>query len=270
MQRVVTSEMDLPVADGVDMIFQIAVHSSVVTASETLTFTLDGVDLPSEELIEPSGNRLHRVRTRAGSLHVAYRAVIDEPARAEADDAVARILYLRPSRYAESDAVFGQARRQFAGLAGAELLAAVRAYVAESISYAPDGTVGTDSAVTTLASGRGVCRDFAHSVIALLRAMDVPARYAACYAPGLRPMDFHALAEAWIDDAWHVVDATGLSDRASLVRIGIGRDASDCAWLSFHGGYVGLDRLRVDAWIEGDSGREDPAPDDGSALVVIG
>ncbi|MNU04640.1 hypothetical protein D3C72_2491370 [compost metagenome] len=33
------------------------------------------------------------------------------------------------------------------------------------------------------------------------------------------------------------------------MRIATGRDASDCAFLSYHGGYVGLKRLRVDAWV---------------------
>jgi transglutaminase-like putative cysteine protease len=88
-------------------------------------------------------------------------------------------------------------------------------------------------------TGQGVCRDYAHVVIALLRAMDMPARYAA-FAPGLRPMDFHAVAEAYLDGSWYVIDATRLANRRSLVRIATGRDAADCAFLSYHGGYVGL------------------------------
>jgi transglutaminase-like putative cysteine protease len=131
-----------------------------------------------------------------------------------------------------------------------------------------------------------VCRDYAHVVIALLRAMDMPARYAACYAPGLRPMDFHAVAEAYLDGAWYVIDATRLANRSGLVRIATGRDAADCAFLSYYGGYVGLKRLRVDAWVMPDSvtdGLEtlpgltddglpqagDPSLDDFGALVQI-
>jgi transglutaminase-like putative cysteine protease len=87
-------------------------------------------------------------------------------------------------------------------------------------------------------------------VIALLRAMDVPARYVACYAPRLDPMDFHAVAEVLVEGEWSVVDATRLAPRTSLVRIGTGRDAADCAFLSYHGGYVGLERLEVDATVK--------------------
>lgn len=269
MQRVVTSDIDLPVATGVDMIFQLAVHTSVRPSTELLEVALDGTPIEVAELRDPSGNRLHRVRTREGLLTVRYRAEIDHDAVSGAGDELEQIRYLRPSRYAESDVLFGQARRQFSGLAGLELLAAVRAFVADSISYAPDGTLGTDSAVSTLASGRGVCRDFAHTAIALLRAMDVPARYTACYAPGLRPMDFHALAEAYLDGQWRVIDPTGLSDRSQVVRIAVGRDAADCAWLSFHGGHVGLNRLQVDAWLLDDGERLDPLPDDATAVLTI-
>jgi hypothetical protein len=116
----------------------------------------------------------------------------------------------------------------------------------------------------------------------------MPARYAACYAPGLDPMDFHAVAEAYHEGAWYVIDATKLADRRSLVRIATGRDAADCAFLSYHGGHVGLSHLRVDAWVIPDDlpaggleydGRETldtapaPAPDlsrdDFTALVQL-
>ena len=124
------------------------------------------------------------------------------------------------------------------------------------MTYSPGLSLGTDSAVTTLMTGQGVCRDYAHVVIALLRAMDIPARYAACYAPGLRPMDFHAVAEAYLDNAWHVIDATRLANRHSLIRIATGRDAADCAFLSFHGANVTMPHLFVNAEIAGDAEAE--------------
>jgi hypothetical protein len=45
----------------------------------------------------------------------------------------------------------------------------------------------------------GTCRDFAHLGIALCRATGVPARFAAVYAPGLTPMDFHAVFESFVN-----------------------------------------------------------------------
>jgi transglutaminase-like putative cysteine protease len=105
----------------------------------------------------------------------------------------------------------------------------------------------TDGAVATLLSRRGVCRDYAHLVIAFLRALDVPARMVAVYAPGLDPMDFHAVAEAYVDGDWYVVDATTLAPRSTLMRIATGRDASDTAFLSTRRGVVTLNNLEVSA-----------------------
>lgn len=249
MQRVVTAEMDLDLGGSVDLIFQIAAAQQMPVVSEELTFTQgDRVYTPTE-IIDQSGSRLHRLTGETGRLEVRYEAVIDGRNPSTRTSDLEAITYLRPSRYCQSDEVFQQARRQFKGLHGHDLIAAVSEFVATSTTYTPGLSHGTDSAVTTLMTGQGVCRDYAHVVIALLRAMDMPARYAACYAPGLQPMDFHAVAEAYLDGAWYVIDGTRLADRRTLARIATGRDAADCAFLSYHGGYVGLERLRVDAWV---------------------
>ncbi|MDN3494568.1 transglutaminase family protein [Planococcus sp. APC 4015] len=249
MQRVVTAELDLELGASVDLILQITAAQQMPVASEELTFTQgDRVYTPTE-IIDQSGSRLQRVTAEAGMLEVRYEATIDGQNTSGRTSDLEAITYLRPSRYCQSDEVFQQARRQFKGLHGHDLIAAVSDFVSSSTTYTPGLSHGTDSAVTTLMTGQGVCRDYAHVVIALLRAMDMPARYAACYAPGLRPMDFHAVAEAYLDGSWYVIDGTRLANRRSLVRIATGRDAADCAFLSYHGGYVGLAHMRVDAWV---------------------
>jgi transglutaminase-like putative cysteine protease len=93
----------------------------------------------------------------------------------------------------------------------------------------------------------------------------VPARVAAVYAPGLRPMDFHAVAEAIVDGRWRVVDATLLAPRAGLVRIATGRDAADTAFLSTYGGAATLTRIEVMAVLDGDL-----PGDDVTGLASIG
>ncbi|WP_125132513.1 transglutaminase family protein [Microbacterium sp. 10M-3C3] len=269
MQRLVTAELDLELAASVDLVFQIATAQPVPLGEEQLTFTQGDRVYTATEIVDQSGSRLHRFLGEPGPLEVRYRATVSGPAAPGRTSDLETITYLRPSRYCQSDEVFAQARRQFRGLSGFELVEAVSSFVAASVTYTPGLSLGTDSAVTTLMTGQGVCRDYAHVVIALLRAMDVPARYAACYAPGLEPMDFHAVAEAFVDGAWYVVDATRLSDRRSLVRIATGRDAADCAFLSYHGGHVGLTRLRVDAWVDPDAGDAASSADDHVALVQI-
>lgn len=253
MQRIVTADLDLELGSSVDLIFQITAAQGVPLASEQLTFTQGERVYTPTEIVDQSGSRLHRLLGEAGRLEVRYEATVEGQTSMSRTSDLEAITYLRPSRYCQSDEVFQQARRQFKGLSGHDLIAAVSDFVATSTTYTPGLSQGTDSAVTTLMTGQGVCRDYAHVVIALLRAMDMPARYAACYAPGLTPMDFHAVAEAYLDGAWYVIDATRLANRRSLVRIATGRDAADCAFLSYHGGYVGLERMRVDAWVVPDS-----------------
>jgi len=264
VKRIATADIDLQTAASVDLVFQIAVRTDTARASESMTFVQNGVPREPTVLTAADGTRFHCLRSDEGLLQVRYAADIDRSEAPAATSTLELIQYVRPSRYCESDTLFAQARRQFRGLGGAELVDAVSGYVHDSLTYTWGSSTGTDSAVTVLAKGQGVCRDFAHAVIALLRAMDIPARYTACYAPELNPMDFHAVAEAYLDGAWHVIDATRLSNRYGLVRIATGADASDCAWLSYHGGAVSLEYMWVNA-------RSDTAlaPDDHSGLVQI-
>ncbi len=272
MQRVVTAELDFELGSSVDLIFSITAAQPVPLSSETLTFTQGDREYTPTEIVDQSGSRLHRLTGEPGLLEVRYEAAVEGVATNTRTSDLEAITYLRPSRYCQSDEVFSQARRQFRGLQGDDLISAVTEFVSTSVTYTPGLSLGTDSAVTTLMTGQGVCRDYAHVVIALLRAMDMPARYTACFAPGLQPMDFHAVAEAYHDGAWYAIDATRLADRRSLVRIATGRDAADCAFLTYHGGHVGLSRMRVDAWSMPEIASEDGAAsdaDDHVALVQI-
>jgi transglutaminase-like putative cysteine protease len=178
------------------------------------------------------------------------------------DDDVERFVYRRPSRYAESDALAPTATAEFRGIEGAtELLAAVSSWVGTRLSYLPGSSLPTDGAARTLLARRGVCRDYAHLCVALLRGLGIPARTVAVYAPGLSPMDFHAVAEAWIDGAWRAIDATTLAPRSSLVRIATGRDAADTAFLNVFSGRADLVELTVTA-------TADALPDDDVTQLV--
>ena len=125
-------------------------------------------------------------------------------------------------------------------------------WVFERTDYVLGSSDGTDDAVHTLLSSQGVCRDFAHLVLAICRALDLPARLAAVYAPGLSPMDFHAVAEVAVGGRWLVHDATALAPRPSLVRIATGRDAADTAFVTVFRGQAELTGSTVGAIIDGD------------------
>ncbi len=185
-----------------------------------------------------------------GTLRIDYACTVAGGEAAPVGDEADLIRYVRPSRYAESDKLFPIAASLFSDVQGVHLLDAVERWVNGNISYVTGFSRGTDGAADTFLARRGVCRDFAHLVVALLRARNVPARVVAAYAPGLEPMDFHAVAEAWMDGKWHLLDATRLSDTRTLLRISTGADSSDTAFLSTVRGGLFLDRISVDAVLE--------------------
>ena len=233
---------------------------------ESLQVTCEGAPLDVTEVRMSGDGRVHLADPPPGRVAVTYEATIRGTAGGAPVSDADGIIYVRPSRYAESDRLAPIAQTEFAGISGgADLLAAVSSWVGTHLRYVPGSSGPTDGAVQTLLRRQGVCRDYAHLVIALLRALDVPARLAAVYAPGLQPMDFHAVAEALVDGCWRVVDATLLAPRAGLVRIATGRDAADTAFLSMYGGAATLVATEVMAVLDG----ELPA-DDVTRLTTIG
>lgn len=215
---------------------------------ESLGITLDGAPLPVREIVGPHGGRIHRVDAGPGRVLLGYHAQVSGFAAPEPVDEYLRSLYLRPSRYCEVDRFFGFAAKQFSGVASdAQRAVAVREFVASRLDYVPGASRSVDGAADTLLTSAGVCRDYAHLTIALLRALKLPARMSAVFAPGCDPMDFHAVAEVLVDGRWWVLDATGLAPRGAMVRIATGRDAADIAFLDNHGGSIRFESLTVTA-----------------------
>ncbi|WP_066040156.1 transglutaminase-like domain-containing protein [Herbiconiux solani] len=247
MQRSVSAALDARVDQATTVIFSIAAAPGAEFAHEVIDYRIDGEPIVPVEVTDAHGTRLHRFEVPAGEFTARYEAVVDGRAALAPVEDIDLIRYLRPSRYCESDTLFPTAVGEFRGLSGKQLLESVSSWVGSELSYVPGSSAPTDGAVQTLLLRQGVCRDYAHLVIALLRALDVPARLVSVYAPGLSPMDFHAVAEAYVEGAWYVVDATTLAPRSSLLRIATGRDAADTAFLTNHGGNLVLTRLEVTA-----------------------
>ena len=57
----------------------------------------------------------------------------------------------------------------------------------------------------------------------------------SAYAWNLDPPDFHAVVEVWLADNWCLVDPTELAPLDGLVRIAVGRDATDIAFMTTFG-----------------------------------
>jgi transglutaminase-like putative cysteine protease len=197
--------------------------------------------------------RIHSVDVGEGALSLSYSATVIGEAEPAPVSEIDLITYLRQSRYAEADKFFGFAATEFAQYKDpVTLLEEVSSWVGTRLIYVAGSSDPIDGAADTLLAGAGVCRDYAHLVIALLRALNVPARLVSVYAPGCEPMDFHAVAEAFVDGEWRVVDATCLAPRQSMVRIATGRDAADTAFLDNHKGSITLNAMTITAFVDGE------------------
>ncbi|MEQ8841621.1 MAG: transglutaminase family protein [Acidimicrobiales bacterium] len=245
--RIVSAHIEATIESRSTQALAIAVADGY-SCDEQFDASVDGRPLPVEVVVTAHDGRVHLLRDAPpGRLVVDYQARVTGAAPAASVDDSQWLRYLRPSRYCESDRIGPFARSEFAGLSTEGLIAAVPSWVAARTRYVPGASRPTDGAVATLMAGEGVCRDFAHLTAALLRANDVAARVVSVYAPGLSPMDFHAVTEALVAGRWVVVDSTGLAPRQSLVRIATGADAADTAFLSTIGGRLDLTGMEVTA-----------------------
>lgn len=181
----------------------------------------------------------------SGPLEILYTATVDlnrAPTRIEGLNPPPHpqlpnmyIPYLMPSRYAPSDQLETFVRTRFDAPDAGTLIMQMRDWIHESVAYVSGSSGFTTTASDTFVSRRGVCRDFAHLLIAFARAADIPARMVSAYALGLEPPDFHAVVEVYLDGRWHLVDPTRLVPETNLVRIGVGRDASDVGFMTIFG-----------------------------------
>jgi transglutaminase-like putative cysteine protease len=202
--------------------------------------------------IDDSGTRWHSAAVPEGPLTVRYEATVVGRGAPREVDVTERILAVRPSRYVQSDELAGplidaHIIDELAALPERERLVAARDWVAGRLTYTIGSTSPTDGLPEILATGQGVCRDFAHLLAGVLRATDMPARAVSVYAPQLAPMDFHAVVEALVDEQWVVADATHMAPREGMLRIATGRDAADTAFLANDGSSLTLHRLLVHA-----------------------
>jgi transglutaminase-like putative cysteine protease len=143
---------------------------------------------------------------------------------------------LAPSTYVVAeDEVDAVARSLRAAGSPVETGRAAVHWVHETLDYIRGATsVGTTSAEAR-ALGKGVCQDFSHLALALLRSAGLPARYVSGYLHPGRDAELdepvsaesHAWVEFWAG-GWMPLDPSNLSEVASRhVLVARGRDYAD-------------------------------------------
>lgn len=204
--------------------------------------------LSHEEFSDCHGNRFFRVSASGGPLSIRYVAEVEVRPSAPPQAGVPMnpallppetLPFLLPSRYCESDRVFGLASGLFGGHASqAECVEAICAWIRGNIRYRIGTSLAHGSAWDVLQTGTGVCRDFAHLAVALCRAMNIPARFVTAHARWHEPPpDFHALIECHADGQWRLFDPTAMAPVNEVVCIGKGLDATQVPFCTIFGAY---------------------------------
>jgi transglutaminase-like putative cysteine protease len=187
---------------------------------------------------EPGPLRLKYAASMSLNHHLIPRSQLKEVSIAELPLDV--LHYVHPSRYCPSDRFYQLAVQHFGALSpGYSRVQAVADWVRDRTCFQVGASNSLNCALDTLRSGTGVCRDFAHLMISICRALNIPARYATSIDygadPVLGPTDFHAYVEVYLSGRWYIFDPTGISITSGLVRFATGRDANDVAFATLFG-----------------------------------
>lgn len=144
--------------------------------------------------------------------------------------------FLVPTAFVPLEQHLGrEARALVMGLDPYQASLALAEWTREKLAYEPGATAVSTSAPEALRMGRGVCQDFAHVHLALLRSVGIPARYVSGYLhPQAEPevgvtvdAESHAWVDAWVGD-WVAIDPTNVTSvGASHVTVARGRDYAD-------------------------------------------
>ena len=251
----------------VRMKFSIELAYDIIDASADFIFNIEAAETPHQTIVSEQlqisqevrrdtyvdrrlAARFLRLQAAAGPLAVRYEATVDiehhaaSPAELQEMPISALPLealpYIVPSRYCQSDRLQKFATAEFGMLPrGYGRVQAIQEWVRRQVSFQVGSSNGSTSAMDTIIERGGVCRDFAHLMIALCRAVNIPARFVSGIDygadPALGPTDFHAYVEVMLSSRWYLFDPSGVSPPMGLVRLGTGRDAADAAFATVFG-----------------------------------
>lgn len=202
---------------------------------------------------DPHGNIIRHIDLPPGRTTIRHDNVISVPSLPENHGAVdgavpvselsAELLrYTLPSRYCDSDRLMDFAFQMFGQVPhGLQRVQAICDWVHRNIEYRFGAGSPYTAASEIIAQGYGVCRDFAHTAIALCRCFNIPTRYVTGYVSDVAfldngsPMDFHAYMQVYVGHRWQTFDARFNVPRIGRIKIACGLDAVDGAFSTIYG-----------------------------------
>ena len=164
---------------------------------------------------------------------------------------------LSPTRYVPASKRIQRVGRRIAKYnEPAEAVIEAARWVQGELEYVPGTTGVHTSGVDALREGKGVCQDFAHLTLMLLRSMGIPTRYVSGYLHPNPDAELgetvdgqsHAWIQAWTGQWWHYDPTNDAEINEQYISVGVGRDYSDVPPLK--GIYSGEGSTDLDVVVE--------------------
>jgi len=164
---------------------------------------------------------------------------------------------LAPARYTPASKRIERTAKHLAkGRRPHDAVLATAKWVHSELQYVRGTTGVHSSGLDALEEGKGVCQDFAHLTLILLRSMGIPARYVSGY---LHPNpdaaigeavegESHAWIQAWTGSWWNYDPTNDTEINEQYISVGFGRSYDDVTPLK--GIYLGQGSSDLDVVVE--------------------
>src|SRR5271154_901825 len=241
------SELVYTCSQPVPMILTLHAHPSRISDLIRPDRMVTEPQVPLDMYVDGFGNTCTRIVAPTGGIRLTADGLIEDSglpdpifphAQEHPIEALPQetLVYLLGSRYCETERLMSDAWRLFGHLPpGWARVQAVCDFAHQHIAFGYHFARPTKTASEAYTERQGVCRDYAHLAITLLRCLNIPARYCTGYLgdigipPSAAPMDFAGWLEAYVGGAWHTFDPRNNERRIGRILIARGRDAADVA-----------------------------------------
>ncbi|CAN5348865.1 transglutaminase family protein [soil metagenome] len=242
---------------GFDIVFQIPAPTCMVLMLYVHPERTGVLQQPERIVLQPAieienftdnfGNRCGRILAPAGELRMSNSFIATDSglpevlpgsaAQAPVEQLPAEVLpFLLSSRYCEVDRMSDVAWQMFGQTEpGWPRARAICDWAHQHLKFGYEYARSTRTAMEAYEERKGVCRDYMHLAITMMRCLNIPARYATGYLGDIgvpaqpTPMDFSAWFEVYLDGQWITCDARNNTPRIGRILMARGRDAVDVA-----------------------------------------
>ena len=147
-------------------------------------------------------------------------------------DQIAPMVYLQPTTATMCNTEMFEFAKSHVTIYDVQHFQKLAGAILTHMPYISASTTVLHTAMESFSTQQGVCQDHSHVLIAMSKALGVPARYVSgyLYVNNQSHLASHAWVEIYLDGQWHVMDVSNqLFQPSSHVYVAIGRDYWDVA-----------------------------------------